>query len=93
MLDSLLPFLRELLADSRRVGLSFCEAWPEDCHFAVRELGPGSKASWLEVFVSTKVAWRSAYERSRAGAVEQFGVGLVDDGPAELAGRLLEPEP
>jgi hypothetical protein len=56
--------LCELLADSRRCGLTFEEAFAEDCTYAVEGLRRRAvREDWLEAFSGVEPAWRAAYER------------------------------
>jgi hypothetical protein len=55
--------LVELLADSRRHGLAFEQAFAADCAFAVRELETTEQESWRRAFEATRSAWQAAWRR------------------------------
>lgn len=62
--------LVDLLRDSRRVGMSFAEAWSEDVEFVlarIRSRSPGAeRESWREAFESTRANWEASYNRVKA---------------------------
>jgi hypothetical protein len=59
--------LRDLLADDRRAGMTFDEAWPDCVEFVLSCVPPGPDedlASWRQVFKETRPAWAAAWMRA-----------------------------
>lgn len=80
--------LRELLADSRRVGMGFSEAWPDDVAFVLARIRarPGGieaeRESWRQVFEATRANWQAAYNRA-AGPDCRLDPALADEPTGE----------
>jgi hypothetical protein len=63
--------LRLALLESRRLGLTFAQAWPEDVRCALRGLVGRERDGWAEAFEATRTNWAATYtaedERGHCG--------------------------
>ena len=65
--------LRESLADQRRRGVAFDDAWTRSQELALEgEYGP-ELATWRAAIVATRAAWEAAYAGARAVDLDTLG--------------------
>ena len=90
--------LREHLADARRAGASFDQAWPGALAAAVGAVR-WERAEWLEALTNTVKVWRAGWERRPSTGPERALDALVMPGgvplperPCELCGGEVPPE-
>lgn len=55
--------LLTLLANSRRIGLTFEDAWPRAVQTATAGCRLDERQAWRAAFVQTEAAWEAAYLR------------------------------
>jgi hypothetical protein len=64
--------LRELLAEDRRDGLPFAEAWPADLGRALKLVAPKLAADWRMALEETAGAWEHAYNGESVAKIEKL---------------------
>lgn len=91
----MLDRLREQLADARRAGRTFDEAWPAALDQA---LDGARDPDWPSALEATRGAWHAAYERRPAPRRERAALALLPDvdavrldDDARLCARCGEP--
>ena len=68
------------LADARRRGEHFAEAWPDALTEALACVGSSSeRGEWRDVLAGMTSTWRAAWERRPASGPEHALGGLLDD--------------
>ena len=68
------------LADARRQGESFADAWPDALTEALACVGSSSeRREWRDVLAGMTSTWRAAWERRPASAPEHAVVALAAD--------------
>jgi hypothetical protein len=81
--------LREQLADARRAGASFDQAWPGALAAAVNAAHWESE-EWRDTLSSMVETWRAAWERRDATCAERAVLALVMLGGRPLPERACE---
>jgi hypothetical protein len=81
--------LREHLADARRAGASFDQAWPGALEAAVGAV-QWEREEWRDILSNMIETWRAAWERRDASSAEQAVLALVMPGGIPLPERACE---
>jgi hypothetical protein len=72
--------LLDQLADARRRGETFEEAWPDALDAALAAAtSPWERGEWRDVLSGMAPTWRASYERSPAPARERALLVLAED--------------
>ena len=81
--------LREHLADARRAGVSFDQAWPVALAAVVSTV-QWERGEWLEALSNTVKVWREGWERRPSTGPERALDALVMPGGTPLPERACE---